>query len=229
MEANAMRYATIRPSVLAAAAIAVCGMLATSTLLAQPPERGRYGRYDHYDGRFNHNHVYPGRGYFIGALPRERFEVVRGPNRFFYSGGVWYAPRGAGFVVVGAPIGVFVPVLPPFYTTVWVAGAPYYYADDTYYTYRGPQGYEVVDPPDEQAATTQAPVSDNIFIYPKNGQSAEQQASDKYDCHRWATSQAGFDPTQPGGGGDPQQTGPKRADYQRAMAACLEGRGYTVK
>jgi hypothetical protein len=219
----------LRKGTWAAVAVAVCGTLAASTLLAQPPERGRYGRYDHYDARFNHNHYYPGRGYYVGGLPRERFEVVRGPNHFFFYGGVWYAPRGPGFVVIGAPIGVFVPVLPPFYTTVWVGGLPYYYADDAYYLYRGPQGYEVVDPPDERAATTQAPASDNLFIYPKNGQSADQQASDKYDCHRWATSQSGFDPTQPGGGGDPQQTGPNRQAYQRAMTACLEGRGYTVK
>ena len=39
-------------------------------------------------------------------------------------------------------------MLPPYYTTVWFAGVPYYYANDTYYTYAGPQGYEVVEPPD---------------------------------------------------------------------------------
>jgi hypothetical protein len=216
-------------SAAAAFALAVSAVLASSTLKAEPPERGHYGHYDHYDARFNHNHVYPGRGYFVGGLPRERIEVVRGPNHFFYAGGVWYAPRGAGFVVVGAPIGVFVPVLPPYYTTVWVGGVPYYYADDTYYTYRGPQGYEVVEPPNEETASTQPPVSDNVFIYPRNGQSEAQQASDKYDCHRWATSQSGFDPSQPGGAADPQQAEPRRADYQRAMSACLEARGYTVK
>ena len=58
----------------------------------------------------------------------------------------------------------------------------------------------------------------------KNGQTEEQQATDKYECHKWAASQTGFDPTQAGG------TAPnRRSDYLRAQAACLEGRGYSVK
>jgi hypothetical protein len=48
---------------------------------------------------------------------------------------------------------------------------------------------------------------------------------DKFECHRWAAGQTGFDPTQVGGGSAPG----KRADYFRAQAACLEGRGYSVK
>ncbi len=63
---------------------------------------------------------------------------------------VWYAPRGSSFVVVAAPVGMFVPVLPPFYTTLWIGGLPYYYANDTYYVWRDAQdGYEVVDPPND--------------------------------------------------------------------------------
>jgi hypothetical protein len=42
-------------------------------------------------------------------------------------------------------------------------------------------------------------------------------------------SQTGFDPTQPPGGSPEPQKIEKRADYQRAMSACLDGRGYTVK
>jgi hypothetical protein len=139
-------------------------------------------------------------------------------------------------VVVGAPIGLFVPVLPPYYTTVWVGGVPYYYADDTYYAWDPSQnGYQVVAPPDDSgAASTDAPQppppqGDQMYIYPQNGQSAEQQASDKYECHKWASSQSGFDPTQPGGGVPPDQLGGRRADYQRAMIACLEGRGYSAR
>ena len=79
-------------------------------------------------------------------------------------------------------------------------------------------------------ATAQAqPQGDNLFIYPQQGQSAEQQASDQYDCHRWSSSQTGFDPTQAGGGVPPDQLGDRRADYQRAMIACLQGRGYSAR
>jgi hypothetical protein len=193
--------------------------------------------WDHRDERFHHDQYYPSRGYYFRDLPRDRV-IVTGPRgRYFYSGGVWYSPGPRGYVVIGAPIGTFVPVLPPYYTTVWVGGAPYYYANDTYYMWRdSDQEYEVVDsPPDEGAANTEPPppqppaANGDVFIYPKNGQSDEDQARDKYECHKWAQNESGFDPTQANGGVPPEQANTKRAAYQRAMGACLEGRGYTVK
>jgi hypothetical protein len=193
--------------------------------------------WDHMDGRFNHNHYYPSRGFYVHDLPRDRV-IVGGPRggRYWYSGGVWYSSGPRGFVVIGAPVGVFVPVLPPYYTTVWLGGVPYYYANDTYYAWRDTnQQYEVVDPPgDPNAASTDAPPpppsqNGDVFVYPKNGQSEEDQSRDKYECHKWAQGESGFDPTQPSGGVSPDQTNTKRAAYQRAMGACLEGRGYSVK
>ncbi len=123
-------------------------------------------------------------------------------------------------------------MLPPFYTTVWFGGAPYYYSNDSYYAWRQDQGqYEVVAPPDGSGntASTDAPASDDVFIYPKSGQSEDQQAKDRYECHRWASSQSGFDPTQSAGGVPAGQSNSKRGDYNRAITACLEGRGYSVK
>ena len=58
---------------------------------------------------------------------------------------------------------------------------------------------------------------------------SEQQSTDKYECHKWAAGQSGFDPTQSGGGVAADQSGSMRADYQRALQACLEGRGYSVR
>ena len=217
-------------------AIAIAFALAAGTAEADPHwDRGPRGG-DHFDGRYAHNHYYPGRGYWVGAPPAGAVVVSHYNEHFYYSGGVWYAPRGPRFVVVGPPIGVFVPVLPPFYTTVWVGGFPYYYANDTYYAWRdGQQQYEVVDPPGGDTSgvvSTQAPAStasNDVFIYPRNGQTEDQQAQDKYECHRWAQSQTGFDPTQSSGGVPPDQLDAKRTEYQRAMGACLEGRGYSVK
>ncbi len=53
-----------------------------------------------------------------------------------------------------------------------------------------------------------------IFMYPKNGQTADQQATDKRECQQWAASQA-----------DPSHVD----DYRRAMMACVEGRGYSAQ
>jgi hypothetical protein len=194
---------------------------------------GHAERAQHMDARYNHNQYYPDRGRTLRAIPGAPLSFSRPNGRFFYSGGVWYAPRGPGFVVVAAPLGCFVPILPPFYTTLWIGGFPYYYANETYYTWDSSQnGYEVVAPPNDQGASTDAPQppppqGDQLYIYPQNGQSDAQQATDKYECHKWAASQTGFDPTQPpaGGGSADQQ----RADYRRAMSACLQGRGYSAR
>jgi hypothetical protein len=72
--------------------------------------------------------------------------------------------------------------------------------------------------------------AERIFVYPRQGQSEELQAKDRYECHSWAVSQTHYDPTQ-SSAGDMQeaQRNQMRADYQRAQGACLDGRGYTVK
>ena len=134
--------------------------------------------------------------------------------------------------VWGAPIGLLVPALPPYFTTVWWNGVPYYYANDTYYLWDDSQGeYAVVAPPDgiEGSGSTPAPFNDEPFAYPKQGQSPEQQSKDDYECHRWAVTQSGFDPTVAGGGVASDQAVSKRNDYFRAKVSCLEGRGYSVK
>jgi Family of unknown function (DUF6515) len=188
----------------------------------------------------NPSHYYPPRGTAVNVPPPAPV-VINHPNgRYYYSGGVWYAPRGPSYVVVAAPVGVFVPVLPVYYTTVWVGGAPYYYANDTYYSWSpGQNSYEVVSPPGDDgipppedpdaAAPPPAPAGDGLFVYPQHGQNDQQQATDRYECHKWAGLQSGFDPTQPGGGASAQQPGGNPDDYQRAMKACLEGRGYSVR
>jgi len=206
-----------------------------------PPHMGTPA---HYDVRYNHNQYYAGHGVVVTQIPGKPVVVTHAGAPVYYSGGVSYAPHGPSFVVVAAPVGVFVPVLPPYYTTFWFGGAPYYYANETYYSYRGPdQGYEVVDPPGgpaaqgqgmpvpaDMAAQAQA-IGEDLFIYPQNGQPPDVQANDRYECHHWAASQTGFDPTQPGSTTNlpPDQLSAKRAEYQRAQRACLEGRGYSVR
>lgn len=137
-------------------------------------------------------------------------------------------------------------------------------------------------------------LASDLYVYPKEGQSAEQTDKDKYECYQWAKNDTGFDPmatpttttSVPGGqsksgtlvkgglGGAALggllsgKSGAKkgalaggllggvyqhqhntqveterrqweqresanyannRNNYNRAYAACLEGRGYSVK
>ena len=83
----------------------------------------------------------------------------------------------------------------------------------------------VVDPPKETPSSKSSAAVDNLFVYPRNGQSEKQQADDRYSCHVWSVKQTGYDPTVVS---DPPAV-EKRVDYQRAMGACLDALGYSVK
>jgi len=61
---------------------------------------------------------------------------------------------------------------------------------------------------------------------PRNGQTLDQQARDQYDCYRFGVAQTGFDPMT---SGTPAAGKPNQADFDRARAACFEGRGYAVR
>ena len=87
----------------------------------------------------------------------------------------------------------------------------------------------VVEPPKGEAKQASSTTAGQMFLYPRKGQSEEQQAKDRYECHSWAVNQTHYDPTQPPAGMAAGQMGQKRTDYHRAMGACLDGRGYTVK
>jgi Family of unknown function (DUF6515) len=215
-----LRRSTIT-MVVAMAALAVAGA-ADLRARAQPV-------HEHIDHRHGHERAYVDRGVVVAAVPHDAVVVRDGANRYWFHGGIWYRPEGGHYVVIAPPVGVFVPVLPPFYTTLMLGGVPFYYANDAYYVWREPEHqYEVVDPPQnvESATVTPAPAQ-NAFVYPKKGQTAEQQAKDRYECHLWAVGQTGFDPTTATGDADSAST--KRADYQRATSACLEARDYTVR
>lgn len=184
------------------------------------------------DNRYSHNRSYPSRGYVAPALPLGYHSVRYRGSPYYFSRGAWYRPYGPRFVVVAPPIGIGVGFLPPYYTRVWFGGMPYYYADDTYYMWRPERReYVVTERPSGAARVDDSATggSDEIFVYPKNGQSEELQATDRYECHAWAVGKTGFDPTRPSGNVGESEIGSKRADYRRAEGACLEARGYSVK
>jgi hypothetical protein len=154
--------------------------------------------------------------------------------------------RGGFYAGWGFGYGLFFAGLPWYYDTYWWNGVPYYYADDTFYQWDHDAGaYETVPPPtglaDQIAAA--GPPAHQLFVYPKSGQTIEQIARDREDCHRWAVSQTGFDPRAQAEAPDAATAGKpvpaevaaakraavyRRADYYRAEGACLQGRNYSV-
>jgi hypothetical protein len=117
--------------------------------------------HQHLDSRFSHNRYYYDRGYAVHIPPAGGVADLIGRNgeHYYFQGGNWYRWRGdwyrfwgGAWVVVDAPVGLSVPVLPPYYTTIWRRGTPYYYANDTYYIRHAERNeYEVVAPPQQTA------------------------------------------------------------------------------
>ena len=193
-------------------------------------------------GAYGYNRGYAGRG---GAA----YGYHPGWNGGYWRGGYW--PRA----YYGWSYPLYLGILPALYATYWWGGVPFYYVNNVYYNWdASDSGYVAVDPPpvsdgdysddvnaaaaagpdggaadnvppDAAAAASQGPGA-RIIAYPRNGQSDQQQATDKFQCHTWAKGQAGFDPTSQSSAAAPDSA---REAYGRAMAACLDARGYTVR
>jgi hypothetical protein len=280
----------------------------------------------HHDTRHGHDHFYPDRGAVVRDLPRGTIGINYADVSYRYHDGIWLEPRGGAFIVVAPPIGIVVPTLPTFSTTLAHGGETYLYANDSYYRPRPDLGgYEVVNEPPEalpptgpdtpvggqlpeappatpaaasklatpsamiatgiptpvpgsaatpsvsaQAATVPtvaqsavfpqrasagatttsiaaAPVPvtlpttpastspsalpnlPKVFLYPKNGQTSDQQARDRYECYRFAVAQSGFDPTRSTGAASPSPGNEPQSDYERAQSACFDALGYASR
>ena len=67
---------------------------------------------------------------------------------FRFHNGVWYKPKGNGFVEIRPPVGLRIKVLPPKHKKIIVNNVTYYYYYGNYYQkVEGSEEYEVVDQP----------------------------------------------------------------------------------
>ena len=165
-------------------------------------------------------------GHEIDRFPDQHMRVPYHGNDYFYSGGYWYRPHGPRYVVVEPPRGIRVTYLPDYAREVWIGGALFFLAAGTYYQYlNDSREYVVVNPPVAMAPAP-VPVSGgyDVIAYPAYGQSPQQIDQDRYDCHRWAVGQSGFDPA----AATYAPPAYVADNYRRAMGACLSGRGYSV-
>jgi hypothetical protein len=197
-------------------------------------EKPRYDMVDkrgyRLDSRHRHNRYYPRRGEVIQVLPRGYRTIPYRSDRYYFYSGIWYRPYQNRFIVSLPPVGMTLSYLPEYYTTIWVGGLPYYYADGVYYRWLPrDRVYVVTEAPKDTEIVEQPEIPDQLFVYPKAGQSEQVQADDRYECHRWSADQTGFDPTLPNGNVPENLYDSKKADYQRAMKACLEARDYSVQ
>ncbi len=188
------------------------------------PRRGEAQRW--FDGAHGHNHYYPRPGWAVRTLPPRASVTFWGGAGYNYFDGIWYTGGPRGYVVVRPPLGIVVTDRPALATVLAIGGLSYLYANGVYYREQPGVGYEVVPPPVD-GDNTGAP--GKSYVYPKQAQSAEQRASDDYECHKWAVTQTGFDPTDAATGQSTRPATARRSDYERARGACLEGRGYTVR
>lgn len=180
----------------------------------------------------------------ILSVPTTQVEAFRGPERPRGSGvpGGNIRPGGPGGIIrPGEPGGVirqdryighgryrsdrsdwwFLPGLIIGGFLGWGFGPRYYYPPDYYYS---------IPPEGNQEPQSPGRGSENrVFIYPRQGQSAEEQTLDFDECHGWAVNQTGYDPKRPLDGPPDAWTIQKSADYFRAISACLDARGYTVR
>lgn len=157
----------------------------------------------------------------VKILPKGHHTVNHKGKSYFYSAGRFYRHSNGSYIVISAPVGAIVPALSAGYVSFGVGINRYFYFEGIYYRHIG-SGYEVIEEP-AQAQQVLAEGSDKLIIYPAAGQNDQQLDKDRYECHVWASGETHFDPT------DADSDALLRADYHRAMSACLEARDYVVK
>jgi hypothetical protein len=113
---------------------------------------------------------YSSAGDSIAALPDGSIPITFRGSTYYFSSGSWFQQVVAGFVPVTPPPGIVVPSLPPSYTTVWLAGRPYYRLNDVYYA-SAPGGYAVVASPASQGSLYYC--ASSKAYYPKVAECAE--------------------------------------------------------
>lgn len=166
-------------------------------------------------------------GHRIHILPNKHKSMTVRGIKYFYHAGVFYQRASAGFVVVTSPVGAHINALGRGFISFQVGARRYFHVNATYYIRdKKTKEYIVIDKPKGapgQLVAANKPTSGKIFIYPRENQKKAKQGQDRYECHLWAVEKSGLDPSHS------EYLTEDKGDYHRAITACLEGRGYTVR
>ena len=159
-------------------------------------------------------------GVVVPVLPPAYATVDVGGAPYYYANGVYYAPApGRGYVVVQPPPGADPEGDDPAYAAAGPS-QPSYDPQQGQQPYGPPpldpqQPYAPPQPYSPQAANQPRPSGNgDPVVYPRNNQPPQQVEADKTDCFRWATQNS---------------VGSSAPVFQRAFAACMDGRGYSVR
>jgi hypothetical protein len=157
-------------------------------------------------------------------------KINYGDIDFFLANGWWYRLYNKMYEPVAPPVGIEVGTLPAAAKAVKADGRDYRLLNGVYYLRDG-KHYTVVEAPrsqpmgkDDPAAHPDAP----LYITPRNGQSREQQATDRAACEAWTVRVYGFDPGKAHRELKPAELDRKRGEYRRGLMSCMDGHGYSL-
>jgi len=191
---------------------------ASGSSYSRNTQRGSYSNRNILRGAGNYSHFYStgNRNYYSGRSSRSYYGLSTG----------W--PSSSRIQIgVSLPLGSRVRNLSPGYTSFGLGSHRYYYNNFNYYMHdTRAREYVVVRDPRERHESanpsTQSEIGE-LFVCPNRGQTDEQREHDRFECFQWAVEQTSYDPSV--SNSDPN----KGQDHRRASAACLEGRGHTVR
>jgi len=198
----------------------------------------------HYDYYHRHRYVYyrtpwyntwylapifvqlPLVGDSVNNLPRDAVTLHVDGDDYFYHEGVFYYQYRDQYVVVSAPIGAEIELLPLNVIAFSLDQNNYYFANNTYYIWsESHETFVVVDQPAGAAPAIAESTALRLWITPRRNQNIKRQSRDRFECHDSAVARTGIDPT--------LETHDYHwrdiQHYQNSMARCLEDRGYIVR
>jgi hypothetical protein len=184
-----------------------------------------YGHWSHWGGGYWGGRYWPaayygpGFAWFLPALPLYCATYWFNSVPYYYYNDVYYtwSPAADGYVATDPPpaagSGPSAPASAPDGSSDGAAPSGGAYGDAGAPAPSGAPSDAEAIPPGQFAAGSGS--GENVYAYPTNGQSEQQQAADRAECDRWAATQAGS------ASGSP--------DYRRAVIACFQGRGYSAQ
>ncbi|MBS4096234.1 MAG: hypothetical protein KGZ83_05270 [Sulfuricella sp.] len=169
--------------------------------------------------------VTPPLGIAVPVLPPNVVTVWVGSVPNYYANGVYYMEASSGgYMVVAPPAEQMISTAPPSLSS-GISSVP---SDSpspvpSRSASPVPSSSPSPVPPGTVSPIPPAAPGEQLFVYPRNNQKPSQSDADRAECRRWGTEQVGFNPVL----ASPDD--PRHSDYRRAVTACLEGRGYTVR